>query len=110
MKKYLVTYHAPASYQEVANATPEDMQKGMEAWMKWGERVGDALVDWGSPVLGGQRLSKDSRAASSRAVVGYSIIQAEDMDKAVALMEGHPHIDWAAGCEIEVHESMPMHT
>jgi hypothetical protein len=30
------------------------------------------------------------------------------MDAAVAMLQGHPHLDWATGCEIEVHEAMPV--
>ncbi len=30
------------------------------------------------------------------------------MDAAVAMLQGHPHLDWAAGCAIEVHEAMPV--
>ncbi len=30
------------------------------------------------------------------------------MVAAKKLLDGHPHLEWDAGCEIEVHESMPM--
>jgi len=40
--------------------------------------------------------------------MGYSILQAENMDEAKELLQGHPHLDWNAACEIEVHESLPM--
>ena len=30
------------------------------------------------------------------------------MDGALALLEGHAHLGWAEGCEIEVHECLPM--
>ncbi len=90
------------------NASPEDMEKGMEAWMAWAAKCGDGLVDMGSPLNGGQTVSKSGSSPSDRNVVGYSILQAEDMQGAQALLEGHPHLDWADGCEIEVHESMPM--
>jgi hypothetical protein len=40
--------------------------------------------------------------------MGYSILQAEDMAAAQSVLTGHPHLEWAAGCEFEVHESMPM--
>jgi len=32
----------------------------------------------------------------------------ENMEKAVEMLKGHPHLEWADGCEIEVHKSMPM--
>ena len=108
MKKFIVIYHAPASFAEqAAQASSEDMQKGMEQWMAWAAKTGDALVDFGTPLAGGQRLSKSGNSPSDKGVAGYSILQAEDMQGATALLEGHPHLEWGAGCEIEVHESMP---
>ena len=109
MKKFIVVYHAPASAMEMMkDARPEDMQKGMEAWMAWAGRCGAGLVDLGSPLVGGQKLSKSGSSPSDKSVVGYSILQAEDMSAAKALLDGHPHLEWTGGCEIEVHESMPM--
>ncbi len=90
------------------DATPEDMKSGMEAWMAWAEQCGDGLVDLGSPLSGGRKVSDSGHSASQRSVVGYSILQAEDMEGALALLEGHPHMGWAEGCEIEVHECLPL--
>ncbi len=109
MKKFIVIYHAPATVMEqTANATPEDWKKGMEPWMAWAERCGDALVDLGAPLMGGQKLTESGSSPSAREVVGYSVLQAEDMDAAKALLQGHPHLAWTGGCEIEVHETMPL--
>ena len=44
---------------------------------------------------------------SDRQVVGYSVLQAENMDEAKQLLEGHPHLAWKGACEIEVHEATP---
>ena len=108
MKKYIVIYHLPMSAMEqMKNATPEDMKEGMEQWMAWAKRCGDGLVDFGTPLGGGQKVTKSGSSPSDKNVVGYSILQAEDMEAAHALLKGHPHLDWAAGCEIEVHESLP---
>ena len=109
MKKFVVIYHASGSAMEqIANTTPEEMQKGMEPWMAWAARCGTALVDMGAPLAGGQKLSQSGSSDSDKQVVGYSILQAEDMAGAKALLNGHPHLAWDAGCEIEVHESMPL--
>lgn len=108
MKKFVVIYHMPTSFMEqMKDASPDDMKKGMEQWMAWAAKCGDSLVDFGAPLTGGQKLSKSGSSASDKNVVGYSILQAEDMQGAKALLEGHPHLEWAGGCEIEVHESMP---
>ena len=109
MKKFVVIYHAPASgWEQMAHMTPEDMQKGMEPRVAWMARCGSALVDQGAPLVGGQRMNKSGSSASVKEVVGYSILQAEDMEAAKVLLDGHPHLDWADGCEIEVHEAAPM--
>ena len=109
MNKYIVIYHAnTTATEQMANATPEQMQEGMKPWMDWAARCGDGLVDMGAPLAGGQKLSQSGSVDSDRKVVGYSILQAESMDAAKAMLSGHPHLAWDAGCEIEVHEALPM--
>ncbi len=109
MTKFVVIYYASESVLEMmSKATPEDMAEGMKPWMAWAERCGDGLIEMGTPLHGGQRLSKSGASPSDKGVVGYSILQADNMEAAQALLDGHPHLEWAAGCEIEVHESMQM--
>ena len=109
MKKFIVIYHAPGeAMDKMKDATPEEMQEGMKPWMDWAAKCGDGLVDMGTPLAGGQKVTSEGTSSSDKQVVGYSILQAEDMAGAVAMLEGHPHLAWTAGCEIEVHESMPL--
>ena len=109
MKKFVVIYHAtPEAMEQPMNMSQEDMKKGMDLWFAWAEKAGDALVDFGSPLMGGQKLSPSGSSPSDHGVMGYSILQAEDMAAAQSVLAGHPHLEWAAGCELEVHESMPM--
>ena len=108
MTRFLVIYYAPMSAtDQMASMTPEAMQKSMEKWMAWAQKCGSALVDMGSPLGAGQRLTKAGVSASDRNATGYSILQAEDMEGAKALLEGHPHLDDAADSAIEVHECLP---
>ena len=73
MTKFLVLYLAPATAAEaMAGASPEDMQKGMEPWMAWAARCGDKLVDMGSPLGSGQRITSVGGAPSGTEVTGYS--------------------------------------
>ncbi len=105
VKKYLVLYHMPMSFMEMAkNADPAEMRAGMEAWMAWFGRCGDQLVDMGTPLAGGRRLTAAGNSPSTRNVVCYSIVQAENMEAAEALLADHPHLAWSPDCEIEVHE------
>jgi hypothetical protein len=109
MKKYMVIYHMPEELLwGTANESPEEMEKGMKDWMAWAEKCGDRLIDFGTPLAGGQRLAQDGRHQDSkRQVCGYSILQAESMEEAMGLLKEHPHLTWNGSCEIEVHESMP---
>lgn len=109
MNKYVVIYYAPtAAVEQTQNITPEEMGEGMKSWMAWAERCGDALVDLGAPLGGGQKITKSGSSPSDKDVIMYSILQAENMEAAQALLRGHPHLEWAPGCEIEVHEAMPL--
>lgn len=105
----MVLYHAPVEAQEqMAKASPQDMKKGMEPWIAWQKKIGASLVDMGTPLAFGRRITKSGTGSSSRNVAGYSIIQAESMDDAVKLVKDHPHLMWMDGAEIEVHEFLPL--
>jgi hypothetical protein len=110
MKKFIVIYHAPVdAVKQTASASPEEQAKGMEGWMKWAEKCGNKLVDMGAPLMNGQQLNSNGQSKNSdKNVVGYSILQAENLDEAKNLLKGHPHLGWNADCAIEVHETMPL--
>ena len=92
--------------EQMKDATPEDVERGMEPWMAWAERCGDGLVDFGSPLGNGLRVTDSGTSPSERNVVGYMILQAEDMDGALVLLQNHPHLGWTEGCELEIHECL----
>ena len=111
MKKFLVLYHAPIdAMAQMANVPADQQAKGMEAWMQWAQRCGDKLVEMGSPLMNGQQIKPDGSVASSnKQIAGYSILQAENMDEAKSLLQGHPHIGgWSQDATIEVHETMAL--
>ena len=109
MKKYIVIYHAPIdAWKQTEDSSPEEMEEGMKAWMEWAARCGENLVDMGTPLAHGLRvLPGGGSAESEQQVAGYSIMQAESRDEVLALLQGHPHLEWNAACAIEVHESLP---
>ena len=108
MSKYLFVYHAPMTPADAAPPDPAQMDAVMGEWNAWAGRVGDGMVDFGTPLAGGVRVTKDGTSPSTREVAGYSIIEADDMEAAVGLAKGHPHLDMPGGCEIEVHEAQPI--
>ena len=110
MKKFIVSYNAPIDAAwKTAQSTPEEMEESMKAWMDWAQRCGDKLVDMGSPLGNGITLAPgDNSADSDSRLIGYSILQASNMEEARDLMKDHPHLDWNAACEIEINECLPV--
>jgi hypothetical protein len=82
----------------------------MELWMQWATKCGNKLVDLGAPLMNGMALIPNGKSANSKKeVTGYSVLQAKDMNEAISLLQGHPHIGgWNAACSIEVYETMPL--
>ena len=109
MSKYLVLYKSPISAGEKMNSmTPEEKQAEMGKWMQWAESCGESLTDMGAPLGLRKEVSADGASDSSSAVNGYSMLEADDMDSALALMEGHPHLSFTEGSTIEVLEGIDM--
>ena len=95
MTKFLILYRADVSAAEqMANATPEQQQAGMQAWMDWFGKAGDAVLDGGAPLSG-----------TDRTITGYSMMQAESRQALDVIMTGHPHTMVGT---IEVLECLPM--
>ena len=102
MTKYLVLYRSNMTAgEQMAQSTPEQAQAGMDAWMAWAERAGDAVVDLGTPLA-----VVDPGGDSGDPIGGYSILQAESHDALGAVLEGHPHR--AMGGTIETLECLQM--
>jgi len=106
MSKFMVLYRAQASAREqMANATPEQQQAGLEAWRAWATKVGYAIVDLGSPLAHTTHVGPG--AATADGVAGYSILQAGSADEVETLLDGHPHLAMP-GASIEVLEIIPI--
>lgn len=111
-KTYVVIYHMTAAAakrgEKMRKANPNSVAEGMNAWMAWAKKCGNKLVDMGAPLGKGVKVTQTGATPSKRGVAGYSVLKASSMAEAKALMKHHPHIGWDGGCEIEVHESMPL--
>jgi hypothetical protein len=109
MKKFIVIYHAPVAASEaMANISPQDAKESMEPWFEWQNKVGSGMVDLGTPLGNGMKVTKSGLSLSDKEVIGYSILQANTMEEAVELLNGHPHLEWMESCSIEIHESLPL--
>ncbi|PCI00373.1 MAG: hypothetical protein COB76_03725 [Alphaproteobacteria bacterium] len=103
MSKFMFTYHGSQKPE-----TQEEGQKNMEAWKAWAESLGAALVNPGTPVGVTTILTKDG-ASSDRAsnpIMGFSILEAENMDVAVELLKDCPHFEFDG--TLEISEMMEM--
>jgi hypothetical protein len=90
MKRFLVIYNAPVEAMAgMSKATPEQKEGGMKVWFAWKDSMGDKLIDFGAPLVGGQRIQSDRS------------VQA-------AMLSNHPHLQWEDGCDIEIHECISM--
>jgi hypothetical protein len=69
----------------------------MDAWMAYFGKLGNAIVDGGAPFAPG---SKTLGNAPLSKATGYSVIQADSFDAAIALTNGHPHLAYGGGIEV----------
>ena len=106
MAKYLVLYRSKVSAAEqMEGASPEDAQAGMEAWMQWAGKVGNAMVDMGSPL---QTVATVGGSSDGPYIGGFSVLEADSSDAAQALVDGHPHLMSPGDPSIEVLEFLPV--
>jgi hypothetical protein len=83
MKQFILFYKGPP--------TPPDASH--EKWPDWFRKVGDHLVDKGSPMKNGLVLHKDGSTSDSAARFnGYSFLQAKNLDEALNLIKDHPFL------------------
>jgi len=102
MAKYLLVYHGgnmPASDEERAQV--------MKAWTDWFGQLGGALKDPGNPV-GQVRTINNGSVSEDGAnhATGYSILEADSIDRAVELAKGCPVL--LGGASIEVAETFDV--
>lgn len=96
MAKFLVLYRSPVSAREqMASATPEQAQAGMEAWQAWAQKAGSAIVDLGAPLDG------------EGDVTGFSILHADTRGDIDEVLAEHPHRH-LPGAGIDVLEFLSM--
>lgn len=86
----MFVYHAPDQPADAAPMDPAQMQEVMGQWMQWAERVGKDMIDFGTPLAHGVKVTPDGTSPSTREVAGYSMIEAENMDAALRAGQGPP--------------------
>jgi hypothetical protein len=94
MPRFMVLYVGPPTPPDASHA----------GWPEWFGKLGDRLVDRGSPLTNGLALHADgSTSGSATRLNGYSIIQAEDSNQALGLVKDHPYLAQGRGYSIEAY-------
>lgn len=83
----------------------------MKAWKDWMDNMGEALVDVGNPMHSGVSVVDDGSDGTADELSGFSIIQADDVNKAKELVKDHPFLSDKTGkFSVEIFElaDVPM--
>jgi hypothetical protein len=104
MAKFIYLYRGPAP-----DLTPDQASARMTAFGAWMEKVGAALVDVGSPFGRSASVRDDGAEGTCGDLMGYTIVEADDLATAKALTDGLPFLSNNDGkCAVEIFELLPM--
>ncbi len=108
MNKFMVLYRSDVSAaDQMAGASAEQAQAGMDAWMAWAGKAGEAIVDLGAPLAEAAYIGPGSAGGASGHVTGFSILQAESADAVRSVLDGHPHLEMGGSIEVLEFLSIP---
>ncbi len=107
MPKYMMVYKGEAT--DTSDMNDEDAAAVMTKWATWMGKVGDSLLDVGSPFGPGISVVDDGTTAPPVSLSGYSIVEADDLTEAAGLADGHPYLsDHSGAYAIEIFELIPV--
>jgi hypothetical protein len=113
MEQFMLIFQGPVSGSEMPSAA--EMQDNMALWLAWVDKLakagkyvgGEPLLPGGKLISGSHKNVTDGPYTEGKEIVGgYFIVNAADMDEAVALCEDFP--DYAKGGSIQVRQIMKM--
>jgi hypothetical protein len=107
MAKYLLLYRGPAS--DPSSMSAEAQAEMMDAWTAWMGKVATSIADQGNPFGNRTAVSDKGGATKPAELNGYTIVEAESLDAAEALTDGHPFLSEGKGrFAIDIFELAPM--
>jgi hypothetical protein len=97
MKKFLVTYLAPAAviadWKKTEPAKRKEAEEKMQAeWRKWMSDHTTMFVDRGAGVGKTRRVTAQGTSDTKNEIMLYAIVEAESHEAAAKTFEGHPHL------------------
>ena len=103
MPKFIYLYRGPEP-----DLTPEQATERTAAFGAWVQKVGAALTDVGSPFGASASVRDDGTEGPAGDLIGYTIIDADDLAAAEALTDGLPFLSGSDGrCAVEIFELLP---
>jgi len=116
MSQFLYLYRMTEAERQHNMGTPERAQQSMQRWMAWMNDLdakghlkdrGQPLERTGKVVRGQQRTVTDGPFTEAKdLVVGFTLVEARDIDQAVELSRGCPIFE--GGGSVEVRPIMKM--
>ncbi len=105
MAQYIMTYlggEPPAS--------PEEGQRHFARYMEWLGSLGDAAVSPANPLKDTSTVNPDGsvEAGGSSGMSGYTIVEAESMEAALAMAKSCPFLEIGGSLEVSELVEMPM--
>ena len=108
MKRFMALYMAERSaIDQMMKPTPEDMKKGVDAWMNWHKANQKAVEELGAPLGKTKRVDARGMSDTKNEITGYSIVEGDSFEAVSKVFEGHPHLQHP-GCSIDLLEIMPL--
>lgn len=104
MAKFVLAYHGSPQFE-----TKEAGQAHMQAWMAWVAGLGAAMSDNGQAVGASKTITSDQTVldhGGENPLSGYSVLEADDIDAAIAMVKPCPHL--SAGGSIEIAPALDM--
>jgi hypothetical protein len=103
MPKFIYLYRGPEP-----DLTPEQGTERTAAFGAWMQKAGAALTDAGSPFGASASVRDDGTEGPAGDLIGYTIIEADDLATAKALTDGLPFLSGSDGrCAVEIFELRP---
>ncbi len=98
MPKFVLAYHGKPDVN-----SPEDGAKMMADWKAWMAGLGAAAIDPGLAVGPSKTVLSNGSVAEdggTNPLSGYTVIEAADMDAAIKMVRGCPHLSGSGTIEV----------
>lgn len=90
--------------------TPEEGQRHFARYVEWLKALGDAAVSPANPLMHTRTVQSDGSVTEGgdSAMSGYTIIEAESIDAAIALARDCPFLELGGTLEVSECVDMPL--